>query len=60
MVVAGDRVRRERSIGIVFASLGICDFSPETGGYRPCREEKEEARCTVTIDEDDTEVGLEP
>ena len=53
-------MRRDRSVGIVFASVGLWDLRPDTGGYGPCREVKEEARCTVTIEEDDAEFGLEP
>ena len=45
---------------MAFTSLGLCDLSPETGGYGPCREVKEEARWTVTIEEDEAELDLEP
>ena len=60
LLASGVNVRRERSVGIVFASVGLCDLRPDTGGCGPCREVKDEARCTVTIEEDDAEFGREP
>ena len=59
-VVSGDRVRPVKCMGIVFASLGLCDLSPVTGGCVLLRALSEEARCTVMTEEDDAESGLEP
>ena len=47
-------------VGIVFASLGLCDLRPVTGGCEPVYALTEEARCTVMTEEDDAELGLEP
>lgn len=60
LVVSGDKVRPVSCVGIVFASLGLCDLNPETGGCVPLRALSEEARCTVMTEEDDAESGLEP
>ncbi len=60
LVVSGDKVRPEKFVGMVFASLGLCDLRPATGGCVPLRALTEEARCTVMTEEDDAELGLEP
>lgn len=60
LVVSGDRVRPVRFVDIAFASLGLCDLKPVTVGCLPLRAVTEEARCTVIMEEDDAELGLEP
>lgn len=59
-VVSGDSVRPEVFADSVFASFGLCDLKPVTGGCVPFRAATEEARCTVMTEEDDAELGLEP
>lgn len=60
MVVSGESVRPVRFVGIVFGSLGLCDLRIVTDDFGPFRVVIEEARCTVTTEEDDAELGLEP
>ena len=59
-MVSGDSVRTVRFVGIVLASLGLCDLRPVTPGCVLPRAVTEEARCTVITEEDDAEFGLEP
>lgn len=58
---SGERARFERSVGIRGFSNGLCDLSPVMIGPVPVpfRELKEDARWTVTIDDDEAELGLE-
>lgn len=52
-------MRPVRFVGMGFASLGLCDLRPMTGGCVPFHALTEDARCTVMIEEDDAELGLE-